>query len=233
VSLLLLPIGCRREPAAQRPGSRASTTMGDDIRTPPPGAYAKWGDNADSPLNADGTSANTTLLVRGADKDPVHVVIKAKARFGSLTEPLLDLEGDLAPQEELRISLDLSSTLDLHPEQYNYATRIKASVWFMSGDKMSGVRQVLDERYVVLSKADAPQAVSLDTLRAKYPWGITSVEELQRVQEDLERLPVKDGVLSGIEPGVYGTGKGADRRRLAGGPLFESGTSVVFFGGLP
>ena len=189
--------------------NRPNTMPSDDnpIIILPKGAYAKWLEDGKANLKADGTSSITTLVIHGADEVDCQAYIDIKARIGGLIQPLFVKELTLPQKQEYKISIDLRPSTNLHPQQLNYATMVRGSVSFKTAPDSAYIRYKLPRRYLVVRNQPQPHEIMDESILSEYyPFGVTTAEEMEKVQEALDSLGEDEGVLSGIGSGVYTTG---------------------------
>ncbi|MCC6157951.1 MAG: hypothetical protein IT350_07845 [Deltaproteobacteria bacterium] len=154
------------------------------------GAIAYWQTSETRPVNGDGFSETSTLVIHGADVGDIRATVRLSARIGPLNRNIFDDVIDIPARADVTIPVNLGAGLELHPKQLEYTTKILGNVRALHADTEVRHTQLLPVRFVAFDRNTAAwQVMDADTRDARYPYGFTTPEGQELVRQVLARTP--------------------------------------------
>jgi len=157
-------------------------------------------------LDSNGVNPVVSVYVCGSNDFSINVLVEIQARIGALVYQVAEFETPIPISEEVVLPIDFRPVFFLHPKQLNYATTISGSVSIVHEDGSIGRSQLLEPRYLAVRDQGLPHEVFDATiLETEYPYGITTENERQLVQNIIDSLLPEEGLLEWVGSGVYNT----------------------------
>ena len=168
-------------------------------------SFAVWEYSGYSTVAADGTSRLGSILIHGRDNEDVTIRVKLHAVIGHLTFPFPDFTVNVAKGTDVSRQIDLRPFFNLHPKQLEYTLKIYGYAQLVEeGDGKTKFGMRFDTRFLAFNESENFfELMDFETREELYPYGFTTPEGQQMVQQLLLHARENNEHLEAIGPSMY------------------------------
>ena len=168
-------------------------------------SFAVWEYSGYSTVAADGTSQMGSILIHGRDSEDITVRIKLRAKIGHLKFPMPAFDVNVPMGTDVTRQIDLCPFFNLHPKQLEYTLKIYGRAQVVEeGAGRSKYKMRLATRFLAFNESgNFFEFMDFETREALYPFGFTTPEGQQIVQELLLEARENNEHLEAIGPPMY------------------------------